>query len=59
MLSNYQLHIVEKLKEEYLGVSALIHRMIDTELLSWKRNQQLAGNGYDFDIGHLDILQTW
>jgi STAT protein, all-alpha domain len=31
---------------------------LDEQLITWKRNQQLAGNGAVFD-GSLDTLQQW
>ncbi|XP_065220260.1 signal transducer and activator of transcription 5B-like isoform X2 [Planococcus citri] len=59
ILKQYQVHIMEKLKSTYLHVSNLIHEVHNTELVAWKRNQQLHGNGSDFDPGHLDIIQSW
>jgi hypothetical protein len=31
---------------------------LDEQLITWKRNQQLAGNGAVFD-GSLETLQQW
>lgn len=51
--------IIEKLKEKWIAVSTMIKTVIDKELVEWKRKQQLAGNGGDFDTNYLDIIQTW
>jgi hypothetical protein len=32
--------------------------IVEKELAGWKRQQQLSGNGGDFDTSHLDILQN-
>ncbi|XP_065222703.1 signal transducer and activator of transcription 5B-like isoform X2 [Planococcus citri] len=58
-VKQYLDHITEELKTTYLNVYNLIHRVLNTELVSWKRKQQLHGIGGDFDPAHLDTMQYW
>lgn len=34
-------------------------QVLDEELIGWKRQQQLAGNGLSLDEDSLDDLQQW
>lgn len=54
-----QYRIIEKSSVIINTVSALVDRIVDKELIVFKRNQQLAGNGGEFDTSHLDVLQNW
>lgn len=40
-------------------VEKLQLRVLDEELMKWKRAQQLAGNGAPFDTNMIDVLQSW
>ncbi|XP_065218288.1 signal transducer and activator of transcription 5B-like isoform X2 [Planococcus citri] len=58
-LKQYQDFIMEKLEGAHLYVNNLIHKLYNTELYNWERNQQAHGNGYDLDYGCLDLIQSW
>lgn len=48
----------EKLKENVQNLNSLQTRVLDNELIRWKREQQLAGNGCTFN-SNLDNIQEW
>ncbi|XP_044727271.1 signal transducer and activator of transcription 5B [Chrysoperla carnea] len=48
----------EKLKENVQILNTLQIRVLDHELIRWKRDQQLAGNGAPFN-NNLDNIQEW
>ena len=41
------------------GLESLQKKVVEEELLRWKRNQQLAGNGASFDATHIELIQKW
>ena len=49
---------VEKQKANVHEVAQLQSTVLDDELIKWKRGQQLAGNGYNFD-NNLEKIQVW
>lgn len=57
-LIQLRLAIAEKLKESYQLLNALQIHVLDDELIRWKREQQLAGNGAVFN-SNLDTIQEW
>ncbi|KAK2713763.1 signal transducer and activator of transcription 5B-like isoform X2 [Artemia franciscana] len=50
--------LAEKHKDTVVGIGSLQGRVLDDELIRWKREQQLAGNGVPF-VNSLDIIQEW
>lgn len=54
-----RLALVEKLQETLERLTALQQRVLDRELISWKRDQQMAGNGRPFDECRLNTIQEW
>lgn len=48
----------EKLKETISLLNTLQSQVLDDELIRWKREQQLAGNGSPFN-SNLDNIQEW
>jgi len=42
--------------EEYKQVQNIV---LDKELLTWQREQQMAGNGYNMNMPHLEVIQEW
>ena len=50
--------IIQKHTETLTDLTALQHRVLDDELIQWKRAQQLSGNGVPFD-NNLDQIQEW
>ncbi|CAH1960095.1 unnamed protein product [Acanthoscelides obtectus] len=57
-LMNLRLALAEKLKETVQLLSQLQMLVLDEELIRWKREQQLAGNGANFN-SNLDTIQEW
>ncbi len=45
--------------EIYESVAQVQAQVLDKELIQWKREQQLAGNGYAMNQGYLETLQEW
>lgn len=58
-LTKIQFVIVDYLKQNCQTINEAVSIVFDKQLVDWKRNQQLAGNGQEFDTSHLDILQNW
>lgn len=53
-----RLTLVEKLQGTYQILNVLQTHVLDEELIKWKREQQLAGNGAAFN-SNLDTIQEW
>nr|UCK81542.1 signal transducer and activator of transcription 1-alpha/beta-like protein [Arenicola marina] len=53
-----RLQMVKEMHETCTSMSALQSHILDEQLISWKRQQQLAGNGVPFE-GGLEMLQQW
>ncbi|KAK6639420.1 hypothetical protein RUM43_007693 [Polyplax serrata] len=53
-----RMSLVDKLKETISHLTTLQSRILDSELIRWKREQQLAGNGAHFN-SNLDSIQEW
>uniref|UniRef100_A0A6A7FV94 Signal transducer and activator of transcription n=2 Tax=Hirondellea gigas TaxID=1518452 RepID=A0A6A7FV94_9CRUS len=51
--------LVEKLQETLEQLTSLQQRVLDQELISWKREQQMAGNGRPFNEDRLNTIQEW
>lgn len=51
--------LVEKLNETLDRLTSLQQRVLDVELINWKREQQMAGNGRPFDENRLNTIQEW
>ncbi|XP_061181038.1 signal transducer and activator of transcription 5A-like [Saccostrea echinata] len=58
-LINARVEIAEKLSKNFEALEEVRHQVVDQELIEWKRQQQLAGNGAPFDPQLLDNLQKW
>jgi hypothetical protein len=58
MLVDMQSSLAEKLKDTVTQLAVLQSRILDDELIRWKREQQLAGNGAKFN-SNLDVIQEW
>lgn len=50
--------LIDKLNDTVKTMTHLQSRVLDDELIRWKREQQLAGNGAHF-ISNLDTIQEW
>ncbi|XP_040575664.1 signal transducer and activator of transcription 5B [Lepeophtheirus salmonis] len=58
MLSAQRNELVNSFFKTYHDVKEIQSIVLDTELIRWKRDQQLAGNGLEMNFS-LDILQEW
>ncbi|XP_019864878.1 signal transducer and activator of transcription 5B isoform X2 [Aethina tumida] len=57
-LMNMKIGLSDKLKSTVHNISLLQTHILDDELIRWKREQQLAGNGAPF-TSNLDTIQEW
>ncbi|XP_034939786.1 signal transducer and activator of transcription 5B [Chelonus insularis] len=57
-LMQLRLTLADKLKDTISRLNSLQSRVLDDELIRWKRHQQLAGNGAPFN-SNLDAIQEW
>ncbi|XP_076677869.1 signal transducer and transcription activator Stat92E isoform X2 [Andrena cerasifolii] len=57
-LMQLRLTLADKLKDTITRLNSLQSRVLDDELIRWKRDQQLAGNGTPFN-SNLDTIQEW
>lgn len=57
-LLQLRLQLADKLSETVKHLTTLQCRVLDEELIRWKREQQLAGNGAQFN-SNLDNIQDW
>lgn len=57
-LVQLRLTLADKLKETIAHLNTLQSRVLDDELIRWKREQQLQGNGSQFN-SNLDTIQEW
>lgn len=57
-LVQFKMTLADKLKETIALLAIIQTRVLDDELIRWKREQQLAGNGAQFN-SHLDSIQEW
>lgn len=53
-----RLVLADKLKQTFKELNVLQSQILDEELIRWKREQQLAGNGAVFN-SNLDTIQEW
>lgn len=53
-----RISLTEKLKVTLGLIVTVQGRILDEELIKWKRDQQLAGNGAKFN-NNLDTIQEW
>lgn len=57
-LMELRIKITDKLRITYQNLAQLQSQIIDDELIRWKREQQLSGNGVPFN-SNLDQIQDW
>lgn len=58
-LMQLRLALSDRLKETYHLLTQLQAHVLDEELIKWKRDQALAGNGAAFNTSILDNIQEW
>jgi len=54
-----RLSLVDFLKGTLERLNGLQSAVLDTELIRWKREQQMAGIGRPFEEARLDVIQEW
>jgi signal transducer and activator of transcription 5B len=58
-MQNHQSQLINAFVYIYTSVKDVQVEVLDKQLIRWKRDQQLAGNGYQMNPGFLDTLQEW
>jgi len=58
-LTNKRTELTTAFKQMYELYKEVQHVVLEKLLIQWKREQQLAGNGYDVNIVQLEVLQEW
>ena len=58
-MQNQQSQLIYEFVNIYKSVKDVQVDVLDKQLIRWKRDQQLAGNGYQMNPGFLDTLQEW
>lgn len=58
-LVHWRMNLIEKFRTTLEEIGILQSYVLDVELMNWKREQQLAGNGKPLDYEHLNIIQGW
>jgi len=58
-MQNHQSQLINAFVYIYTSVKEVQVEVLDKQLIRWKRDQQLAGNGYQMNPGFLDTLQEW
>ena len=58
-LTNQRSALTDAFKQMYEMYKEVQHIVLEKELIQWKREQQLAGNGYNMNTGHLEVIQEW
>ncbi|CAG5134283.1 unnamed protein product, partial [Candidula unifasciata] len=58
-LLQLRIDLARKYEETIIGLQELQKEILDNELISWKRRQQLAGNGLIMTNSSLETLQQW
>ena len=56
-MQNHQSQLINAFVYIYTSVKDVQVEVLDKQLIRWKRDQQLAGNGYQMNPGFLDTLQ--
>ncbi|GFS14650.1 signal transducer and activator of transcription, partial [Elysia marginata] len=58
-LQRNRVDLARKYEETIISLQDLQKKILDNELISWKRRQQMAGNGLVLDASSLETLQQW
>merc|ERR1712062_628533 len=58
-MQNHQSQLINAFVYIYNSVKEVQNEVLDRQLIRWKRDQKLAGNGYQMNPGFLDTLQEW
>merc|ERR1719266_2733393 len=58
-LTNKRTELTAAFKQMYDLYKIVQHEVLEKQLIQWKREQQLSGNGYPCNVGQLEIIQEW
>lgn len=58
-LLQLRMALADKHKGTIDRLNSLQQRILDEELINWKRDQQMHGNGKPFNPNKLDQIQEW
>ena len=58
-MQNHQLQLINAFGYIFSNVKEVQAEVLEKHLDEWRRDQQLAGNGYQMNPGFLDTLQEW
>jgi len=58
-MQNHQLQLINAFVYIYSAVKEVQAEVLEKHFIRWRRDQQLAGNGYQMNPGFLDTLQEW
>ncbi|CAL4060086.1 unnamed protein product [Meganyctiphanes norvegica] len=58
-LLHWRMSLIEKFSITLEEIKILQSYVLDIELMNWRREQQLAGNGKPLDYKHLTTIQGW
>jgi len=58
-LTNQRSALMNAFKQIYDTCKKVQDIVLEQELIQWKRHQQLAGNGFTMNAGHLETIQEW
>ena len=59
MLNNQRVSLTNAYKHIFEIYKDVQHVVLEKELIQWKREQQLAGNGFNNNVAHLETIQEW
>ena len=59
MLNNQRVSLTNAYKHIFEAYKEVQHIVLEKELIQWKRDQQLAGNGFNNNVAHLEVIQEW
>ena len=58
-MQNHQLQLINAFVYIYSAVKEVQAEVLEKHFIRWRRDQQLAGYGYQMNPGFLDTLQEW
>jgi len=59
MLNNQRMDLTTAYERIFASYNKVQHVVLEQELIQWKREQQLAGNGFNSNVAHLEVIQEW
>merc|ERR1712018_1091803 len=59
MLNNQRMDLTTAYERIFASYTKVQNVVLEKELIQWKREQQLAGNGFNNNVAHLEVIQEW